>query len=138
MIVGNALRGLLGAAGVAAIGFGLWHVLDFEPGRLVSAALWLAGAVLLHDLVFSPVVVLLGVLLTRVVPAVWRTAVVVAFVLWGSLTLIALPVLSRLGERPDNPSLLDRPYAAAWWGGTALVVLAVLASGLLARRRAMR
>lgn len=135
---GTVLRTLLGAAGVAAIGFGLWHALDFEPAQLVSAAVWLAGAVVVHDFVLSPVVVLIGALLARSVPADWRTPSAVAFVIWGSLTLIALPVLSGLGERPDNPSLLDRPYAAAWWGGTALVVLVVLAYGLLARRRSDR
>ena len=134
----TVLRALLVAAGVAAIGFGLWHWRDLELEKLVSTLVWLAGSVVAHDLVLAPVVVVLGVVAARLVPRRWRTPLAVGFVLWGTLTLVALPALSGMGERPDNPTLLDRPYATAWWAGTALVVLCVLAYGLLTRRRSDR
>lgn len=133
-----ALRMLLGVAGVAAIVFGLWHALGFEPEKLISAAVWLAGVVVLHDFVLSPVLAALGLAAGRVVPRRWRTPLVVAFVGWGAVTLIALPAMTGLGVRPDNPSLLDRPYVTTWWAGTALVVLCVLAYGLLCRPRGDR
>lgn len=137
MIV-RAIRVLLVAAGIAAIGFGLWHWRDIDPEKLTSTLVWMAGVVVAHDLVLAPLVVALGVVAARLVPQRWRTPLAVGFVLWGTLTLIALPVLSGMGERPDNPTLLDRPYATAWWAGTALVVLCVLAYGLLRRERGDR
>lgn len=131
----TAVRFALGAAGIAAIGFGLLAARDIEFAKLVSAAVWLAGVVVAHDFVLSPFVVVLGVLALRWVPGAWRVPLVVGFVLWGSLTLIALPALSGLGVRPDSPSLLDRPYRTTWLIGTALVVLAVLVAGALRRKR---
>ena len=35
-------------------------------------------------------------------------------VVLGSLTLLAIPVLGRFGERPDNATLLDRNYTVGW------------------------
>jgi hypothetical protein len=48
---------------------------------------------------------------------------------------MAVPVLGRFGALSDNPTLLDRPYLASWAVGTAVVVLAVAAAGVLRARR---
>ncbi len=50
---------------------------------------------------------------------------VAGFVVLGSATLLAIPVLGRFGERPDNPTLLDRNYTAGW-----LVLAALVAGGV--------
>ena len=121
----RAVRVALVVAGLAGIAFGLWSMREFEFVQLRSAAVWLVGGVIAHDLVLAPIVALLGAVTWRIAPARWRTPVVVVFVLWGSLTLVALPVLSGLGARPDNPSLLDRPYLPAWLLLSALAALAV-------------
>lgn len=131
----SALRAVLVVAGIAAIGFGLWSLRDLDAAQLVSSVVWLAGVVVVHDAVLSPFVLLLGLLGSRLLAPRWRTPVVVAFVVWGAMTLVALPVLSGMGERPDNPSLLDRPYLVAWWVGTATVSVAALAYGWWTGRR---
>lgn len=123
----RALRGMLGVAGAVAIGFGVWSMRDFEFEQLWSMIAWLIGGVVVHDFVLAPVVVVVGVTIARVVPGDVRTPLAVGLVLWGTLTLIALPALSGLGVRSDNPSLLDRPYLAAWLLCTALTAVVVSA-----------
>lgn len=121
----RVVRAALAVAGLAAVCFGVWSMRDFDAMRLRSVLAWLGGVVVVHDAVLAPVVTVLGVVATRVVPAGWRTPLTVAFILWGSLTLVALPALSGLGERPDNPTLLDRPYVAAWLVLSMVAVAAV-------------
>ncbi|UYM04557.1 hypothetical protein [Solicola gregarius] len=131
----RVFRIVLGAAGLVAVGFGLWSMREFDVAQLRSAFVWLAGGVVAHDFVLAPIVVALGVVAARVAPARVRTPLVVAFVLWGSLTLVALPALSGPGVRADNPTLLDRPYVAAWLALSAIAVACVLAYALVRRDR---
>jgi MYXO-CTERM domain-containing protein len=56
-------------------------------------------------------------------------------VIWGSVTLLAIPVLGRFGARADNSTVLDRPYLLSWYVGTALTVVAVATAGAWRRRR---
>ena len=56
-------------------------------------------------------------------PRAARAPAVVGFVVLGSVTLLAVPVLGRFGARPDNATLLDRHYLVAW------LVLAALTRG---------
>ena len=67
---------------------------------------------------------------TRVLPAPWRAPAVIALVVWGTLTVAAVPVLTRAGARADNATLLDRPYVATWWAISAIVVVLVAVAGL--------
>lgn len=131
----RVVRLLLMAAGLAGIAFGLWSMREFEIAQLRSAVVWLVGGVIAHDLVLAPIVVAAGVLVARVVPADVRTPLTVGLVLWGSLTLIAVPALSGLGMRPDNPTLLDRAYLPAWLLLSALIAAAVPAYVGLRRGR---
>ena len=131
----KALRGVLVIAGIAMVGFGLWSMREFELAQLTSAFGWLAGGVVVHDFVLAPIVVGLGVVLFRLLPVRMRTPLVVAFVLWGSLTLIALPAMSGLGVRPDNPTLLDRSYVTAWAVLSGVTAVAVAAYAWLRRAR---
>ena len=39
---------------------------------------------------------------------------VVGLVVWGGLTVMAIPVLGRFGALAANPTLLDRPYLTSW------------------------
>ncbi len=45
-----------------------------------------------------------------------KAPAVVGCVVLGSVTLLAVPVLGRFGERSDNPTLLDRNYTAGLAG----------------------
>ncbi|WP_211245730.1 hypothetical protein [Actinomadura oligospora] len=88
--------------GGAFIGLGLSGlVAHSRPG---GWALWVGGAVVAHDGLLTPVVLLAGLLVRR-----WRR-----FRLWlfvaGVLTLVALPLVLGLGRHPDNPSILPLHY----------------------------
>lgn len=85
------------AAGVLAIGWGLWQVVVVAPSatRPVAAAAWLAGALIVHDGVIAPLAVLVGLLLVRLLsPRSRRVVAVLAFVA-VSLLVLALPSLLR-------------------------------------------
>lgn len=131
-------RLLLGAVGVAMGAFGLLRFLQLDLPDVVDAVLWLAGGVVLHDVVVAPLTIVLTVLLRRLVPAAARTRVTVALVVLATVTVTAVPVLGRWGARPDNPTLLDRDYVGGWLVLAAAVALVALLAGparALVRRR---
>jgi MFS family permease len=136
-------RLVLGAVGVAMGAFGALRLLQLELEDLLDAGLWLAGGVLLHDVVVAPLTIAVTLLATRVVPSRARTAVVVGVVVLATVTVTAIPVLGGWGVRADNPTLLDRDYTAGWLVFAGLVVLGVVLGLVLgpvlalARRRRM-
>jgi hypothetical protein len=132
----SATRWLLGGLGVALGAYGAWLALTRQDaGQLVEIAVWLAAGVVLHDVVVAGVV-LAGVAVgRRVLPRPWHAPATLALVVWGGVTLMAVPVLGRFGARPDNPTLLDRPYLGAWAALSALAVVVVAVVGLVRARR---
>ena len=130
-------RVVLGTAGVLVAAYGaLLALTRQETGQLVEVAVWLAAGVLVHDVLLSGALLLAGLAGRRLLPAPWRTPATVALVVWGSLTLVAVPVLGRFGARTDNPTLLDRPYAASWLVLLVATVSVVVVVGLVRRRSA--
>jgi hypothetical protein len=127
---------VLGGLGAALGAYGAWLALTRQDaGQLVEIALWLAAGVLLHDVVVAGVV-LAGVGLgRRVLPRPWRAPATLALVVWGGVTLMAVPVLGRFGARADDPTLLDRPYVGAWAALSLLAVVVVALAGLVRARR---
>jgi len=126
----------IGAVGLLVGLYGAYLLLSRQDhDQLLSAAIWLGAGVVLHDFVLAPLV--LGVVFVgaRLVPAGLRAPAVAGLVVLGTATLFALPVLGRFGERPDNPSLLNRHYGIGWMVLAGLVLLAVAAGGWWARRR---
>lgn len=115
--------------GLAALAYAATRLWEVPAGAWGSVLTWLVGGVVLHDAVLAPIVVGLGHATSRWLPVPWRLTAVVALVCWGSLTLAAIPVLSGGGVRPDNQTLLDRPYVASWWIGSVAVVVLVVAAG---------
>ncbi len=131
VLVGRAVFGLLG---VPALAYGVLLVWQLGASQWVSLGEWLLGSVVGHDFVIAPILVGLGVLAAKVLPSYARMPVAVAVVVWGSITLAAIPVLGGFGASSSLPSLLNRPYVASWWIGTAIVVTAVVAVSLFRRR----
>jgi hypothetical protein len=129
----------LAAIGLAAIGYGLILMTVFDGADLVGLVFWLAGGVILHDIVLAPVVHAVTGLSGRLLPHWARTPVLVGFVVLGSVTLLAVPVLGRFGadHDPANPTLLDRNYAAGWLVVAGTTVVLVTAEAVR-RRRACR
>ncbi|WP_083983912.1 hypothetical protein [Actinomadura hibisca] len=112
---------VVGGALIAYGAYGLASHVD-----LIGWAIWFGGAVLVHDLLFAPAVLLAGAVVTH---RRTRAALVVA----GAVTLVALPMVLGLGKRADNPSILPLPY-----GRNLLIVLAVIAVAALLRRKRPR
>jgi hypothetical protein len=129
------LRCCIGAIGVLVGGFGAWMLLSRQDlDQLTSAAVWLVVGVLLHDGVLAVVTLLLAAVVLRVLPSAARGPAVVGFVVLGSLTLLAVPVLGRFGARPDNATLLDRHYLIGWLVVAALTLVAVVTASVLRSR----
>jgi hypothetical protein len=128
------LRLAIGAVGVLVGLYGGWLLATRGHDRL-DIVVWLVGGVVLHDGVLALVVVALGAVALPLLPRVARGPAAAGFVVLGSLTLLAVPVLGRFGARADNPSLLDRNYPAGWLVLAALVSGAVLAATLVGSRR---
>lgn len=128
-------RWVLGCLGVVLLAVGITKVFDHSAAAIRETGFWLLAGVALHDALLAPVVVVLGVVVVRLLPVWARTPVVAGLVVLGTSTLTAIPVLGRYGERPDNPTLLDRDYTAGWWTLVALVVVGVAAASWWQRRR---
>lgn len=129
----RAARVVLGVLGVGVAGYGVLRLLRLPAEQVLAVLVWVAGGIVAHDGVLAPLVVGLG-LAASVLSRWLRPSLVVLLVVLGPLTLVAVPVLGRFGARPDNPTLLDRPYLAGYavLVGVGLVVAAL--SALRARR----
>ena len=121
-------RAFLGLLGVAASTYGAFLLLDLGAENLKATANWLVAGVILHDGVLAPLTILIclagGAVLGR-----WRAPSAAGLIVLGTITLTAIPVLSGNGERPDNPTLLDRDYEAGW-----LVVAGIVLAGVVLGR----
>jgi hypothetical protein len=136
----RAARGVVVTAGLVTVGivtasYGGWLLLDLGWANTRSAVVWLAGGVVLHDGVFSVLVLAAALVALRVVPRDRLAPAVVALVILVPVTLAGIPELGRFGARGDNPTLLDRPYWLGWAVLVTLVVVAVAVGTLVTRRR---
>jgi hypothetical protein len=105
------------AWGVAGV---VRHHVDTRPADLLR---FVAGGILLHDLVVVPLALVGAYLLNRAVPAPWRRWVQVTLVVAAPLALFAYPMVRGFGRIPGNPTALPHDYAT----NLALVVTAVVA-----------
>jgi hypothetical protein len=111
---------LLGAGTIAFGGAQLLQLLLDRTAPVLGVGAWWLGGPLIVDLIAVPIIVISGMAVWRFVPVGWRRYVAGAAALSVLLSLVALPFLTGLGRRPDNPSLLDRNY---WAGYLTLIVL---------------
>lgn len=132
------VRAVVGVAGLVLLGQGLRLVLDLDLDDLLDAGLWLAGGVVVHDVLLAPLVVLVGYVVARAFPVWARAPFAAAAVVLGTVTLAVLPVLGRFGAKVDDPYLLNRDYLAWWFVVAAVVVLVASVWAVLARRSAGR
>ncbi|GAA3775129.1 hypothetical protein [Streptomyces chiangmaiensis] len=122
----SVARLLMGVAGLALMGVGVFRLLDVSD--LTGVLIWLGAAVALHDALIAPLVLLIGLLLVR---GRVRGPVRGALLVTGALTAVALPVLLRPG-RPANSSVLPLDYPRNWL--LALVAVAAVTALLQAAR----
>ncbi|WP_438306536.1 hypothetical protein ACSHXN_40615 [Streptomyces sp. HUAS TT11] len=128
----NLARLLACAAGLVLSGVGVHLLLDVRD--LAGVLVWLGGAVVLHDALIAPLVLLMGWVLVRGgVRGPVRGALLVA----GALTAVALPVLLRPGK-PANSSVLPLDYLRNWLlalVGVVAVAVLVTAARVVRRKR---
>ncbi|MYT33720.1 hypothetical protein [Streptomyces sp. MspMP-M5] len=104
----SVTRVLAGMAGLALMGVGASSLPDVPDLR--DVVVWLGGALILHDAVIAPLVLLAGLVLVRG----WaRGPVRGALLVAGTLTAVALPVLLRPGPKA-NSSVLPLDYPRNW------------------------
>ena len=117
-------RLVLGGAGVLLGLFGIFRLLTQIGGSdLISLAVWLIAAVVLHDGVLAPITAGVGWGLDRVVPPRARRAVVYGLTGAVAVTVIALPEIYRRGSQPSAKALLQQNY-----GGHLAVALGIVAA----------
>jgi hypothetical protein len=129
--LGALLLGVAGGALVAGVPSRQW----------LGILLWLAGAVVLHDAVFAPLVLVGSRILRRVGARVsWAQIAVVqvALVVGAALTLVAVPGIASQAKGARSPSVLVFPYAlhlALVWAAIGVLTAAVVVLISLRRRR---
>jgi hypothetical protein len=128
------VRSLLVLAGVACGLWGVWLMRDFTREQLTSEAFWLAGGVVLHDAVLAPLVVAVGYVASRLLPRGARRPAATAFLIWGTLTIAFLPVLTGEGGKVGNDTILGRPYVLNWIVLTVVLVVYAAVGGRIRRR----
>jgi hypothetical protein len=110
-------RLLLGALGVATIGYALLAAAadpDVTSGR---HTLFLLAVLALHDALLMPAFLLIGALVHHAAAGPSRAIIQAALIATAAVTLVALPLVLGYGRAADNPSALPRDYPA----GLALV-----------------
>lgn len=119
-----------------------WLVMSYGVyGLMINAAqthpanwlLWFLGGIVVHDFLIAPVVIGVGVLVSRAVPDDFRGPVQGALVAGGIVALTALPYVLGFGRSSSNPSALPNNYATALL--TLLLFIAAGAAGLVGLRR---
>jgi hypothetical protein len=116
------------AVGGAIFGFGLYGLLHNATQTVpASVVKWIAGALILHDAILAPAVLVAGLLLTRLLPMAIRGGIQATLAVCAVVVVMSVPVLKAVGRRPDNPSLLPHDY-----GHHLAVVIAVILLGGIA------
>jgi len=132
------IRLVLGAAGVAVLGYGLVGLpTELGPAQLLGLLTWMAVAVLLHDGVLVPLSTAAGFGLTRagsrLQPA--SAAVLRGALLTGSLVTLLTALLLKAQSVARKSTVLEADYAvnlACLWA--VLAVVSAVAILLLQRR----
>jgi hypothetical protein len=136
----TVVRGILIALGVALIGFGGYTLVMLQPrpNQLIGVALWLIGAIVLHDAILSPLLVGVGLLMRRAGHRVpWTVIALVqgAIVIGCLFTLMFLPEIAVQQRGPKNATVVPLDYAqnlVIMW--VVLAVIVVVGSIVLVRR----
>lgn len=116
--------------GVAGILVGLYGVVNLvtgvDLGTLVVLALWLIGAVVIHDGILSPAVLAVGWALHRWVPPRARRYAQAGLIAGGLITVVAIPMIVRQGAEPASKALLRQNF-----GGNLTLLLGLVAAASL-------
>ena len=134
------ITALVGGVGIAWGLRGVFvHRIDTRPANWAKFAL---GGVIVHDVIFAPIVLGGGYLLTRLIPGRARAYVQAAAIIIGCLALFAWPEVRDYARVNNNPTSLPYNYTANLGAVVLAVVVAVLVAAggrrLLRRGRTTR
>ena len=131
MAASSVSRGrlLIGAIGAGLLGYGILRILtDAKDTKPVALAKWLLAAVLVHDVLIAPVVIGIGWLLARFVPARARRYLQAGLICGGLVSALGVLLIWRQGKTgAASLALLQQDYRR-----NLLILLAVVAAGCLA------
>ncbi|MGA8850694.1 MAG: hypothetical protein WB508_03145 [Aeromicrobium sp.] len=131
----STTRIALAVAGIAGLLWGIWSLRDDGLDALVSVAIWLGGAIIVHDGIVAPLTIGVTLLAAKFLPPAARMPAVVAFIVWATCSIAAVAVLTGHAAKAGNETIGGRPYTLAWVIFTlALVAAATVASVLRSRR----
>ncbi|WP_446223070.1 hypothetical protein ACTWPB_25595 [Nocardia sp. IBHARD005] len=108
----SAVRVLLALLGIGLTGYGIALLSELSRTDLVSVGVWFAAGIVLHDALFAPLCVVVGVGARRILPGTWWAAAACGAVATVAVVVLAVPVVGRGDALPDNPTVLDRDYPA--------------------------
>ena len=107
----KAWRIIFAVSGILLLLFGAFRFLtEISWHNLFVLALWMIGAIVVHDGLLSPVVVGVGFVLRRYVPDRARRYLQMGLIMAGLVTVIALPMIYLRGSQPAVKALLLRNY----------------------------
>lgn len=120
-------RIFLAVAGIAVLTFGASRLLTKVPGMmLVWVAIWLVAALIIHDGIVSPLVLMIGFALRRFVPDRGRRYLQAGLIMAAVVTVIALPLMYRRDSQPPSKALLLQNYPLNW-----ALLLGLIGAGVL-------
>lgn len=131
-------RLLLALLGLAALAWGALLFANYAfPLRpdVFGTAFWIVGAPVVNDAVIAPVTAIAGLVLSRIVPAPWKTPVIAGTVATAVLAILAFPLLWRTYGTPPEPGLHDGNPALGLALTVAAVWLLVVLAGVRPRKR---
>ncbi len=99
---------------------------EIPTHSLMLLAAWLIGAVIIHDGIVSPVVVTVGWILHRFVPARGRGYLQAALIMGGLVTIIAIPMIHLRDSQPAVKAILRQNFA-----GNLTLLLGIIGAGTL-------
>jgi hypothetical protein len=103
---------VVGGLALLALG-GLVLLLDVPPRRYLGIALWFAGAIVVHDAVIAPAVVLVASLLRRTgrrMPGGVLVIIQAAIVVLAIVTGLVVPEILKKEIGSANPTILPLDY----------------------------
>jgi hypothetical protein len=129
---GGRLFWISATVGWGVIAYGLrgllHHHVDTRPPNLAT---FVVGGALVHDLLFAPAILVLGVIVARTAPRRARAGIQAALIISGCLALFSYPLVRNYAKVLHNPSSLPHNYAAnlalvlgiVWGVATAALLL---------------
>jgi hypothetical protein len=126
-------RLVLVGLGVAGMAYAVLGAITDPDVRVTGVLIFLAVVLIAHDAIWTPLVLAVGTLVKRIVPARYRGIVRGAALVAVAITLVALPLVLGFGRAADNPSILPRSYGRNLVA--ILVGIIVVAAVVAARAR---